>query len=453
MIEHLADDQEAELESYFHRLSRPLRRAGEEGDPEKLEAAVIELYHELDLPPPVIILCDSPWQMSVSEAIASLCMVPPLETESLLSELRKRLDSPLWLACLDRLEEHPELLRSLRDNQRADSSSASMTSIKQLRSSLFGKSTDTPMRFVLTRLMGDEGTVASMSQLSVRVKLKLREILKTRLNGAIPELTGFRLLRQLTIEIPDSLDDFFSEEPVKAILAGFEETGRPIPGRTPAGQYFSTFQPAALAADRVADFPLFAFVNKNLGLNDDPALLRKIDAWQTLFDSAFNWCGYERAIFLSRYPVECSLDERSRLHSEDGPALSFHDGRSIYFIHGVAVPEAVVTDPASLTVDAIEAEENVEVRRIMIERFGLERYIDESGAVAIDSDACGVLYRKEQKLDEPLVVVKVVDSTSVEQGQPRHYFLRVPPYMRTARQAVAWTFNLSSGDYSPAEQT
>ncbi|MCA9805102.1 MAG: hypothetical protein KC777_24200 [Cyanobacteria bacterium HKST-UBA02] len=453
MIEQLTDDQEVELESYFQRLSRPTRRAGEEVAPEKLEAAVGEIYRELELPAPVIVLCDSPWQMAVSEAIASLSLASPeIEPESFLRELREHLKSPLWLRCLDRLEEHPDLFE--KHERRAHSS---LASIKLLRASLFGKSTGPPMRFVIGKLMSDEEAGARDSQLSVRVKLKLRETLRTRLGRTFPELTGFRFMRQLAIEIPDSLGDLFAREPLRSVLGGFEETDRTHvgtdSGQTPAGVYFSTFHPASLAADRVPDFPLFAFVNKNLGLSDDPDLVRKIDSWLTLFDAGFNWSGYERAIFLSRNPVEFALDEQNRLHCEDGPALSFKDGHAIYFIHGVVVPEAVVTEPASLTVEAIEAETNVEVRRIMIERFGLERYIEESGAVLIDSDDCGILYRKEQKLDEPLVVVKVVDSTSVVQGEPRHYFLRVPPYMRTARQAVAWTFNLSSGDYRPSEQT
>lgn len=29
------------------------------------------------------------------------------------------------------------------------------------------------------------------------------------------------------------------------------------------------------------------------------------------------------------------------------------------------------------------------------------------------------------------------------------YLLRVPPTMRTAREAVAWTFGLQDGDYEP----
>jgi hypothetical protein len=35
----------------------------------------------------------------------------------------------------------------------------------------------------------------------------------------------------------------------------------------------------------------------------------------------------------------------------------------------------------------------------------------------------------------------------------RRYFLRVPPTIRTAAEAVAWTFGLSGQDYYPALET
>ena len=35
----------------------------------------------------------------------------------------------------------------------------------------------------------------------------------------------------------------------------------------------------------------------------------------------------------------------------------------------------------------------------------------------------------------------------------RQYFLRVPPEMRTAREAVAWSFGIDPDDYVPAVET
>jgi hypothetical protein len=38
-------------------------------------------------------------------------------------------------------------------------------------------------------------------------------------------------------------------------------------------------------------------------------------------------------------------------------------------------------------------------------------------------------------------------------GTRATYLLRVPPTMRTAQQAVAWTYGMAAEDYHPAVQT
>ena len=146
-------------------------------------------------------------------------------------------------------------------------------------------------------------------------------------------------------------------------------------------------------------------------------------------------------------------DERGRLHSIAGPAVAYPDGWAIYAVHGVRVPEQVITAPQTLTIKQIEYETNAEVRRVMVERFGMERFILESGAQLVHTDECGALYRKELSQDEPLVAVHVVNSTPEPDGSVKKYILRVPPTIQTAREAVAWTFNLKPEQYKPQIET
>ena len=98
-------------------------------------------------------------------------------------------------------------------------------------------------------------------------------------------------------------------------------------------------------------------------------------------------------------------------------------------------------------------ERNIEVRRVMMERYGQSRFIIDSGAVKVDSDDYGVLYRKDIPDDEPLVMVKVVNSTPELDGSFKDYFLRVPPTILTPREAVAWTFGKNANEYQPRFQT
>ena len=92
-------------------------------------------------------------------------------------------------------------------------------------------------------------------------------------------------------------------------------------------------------------------------------------------------------------------------------------------------------------------------RRVMLEHFGFERYLRESGAKKQHTDEYGTLWRVNIPGDEPLVMVEVINSTAEPDGSFRTYFLRVPPQTSTARAGVAWTFGLSEQDYAPLQQT
>lgn len=71
----------------------------------------------------------------------------------------------------------------------------------------------------------------------------------------------------------------------------------------------------------------------------------------------------------------------------------------------------------------------------------------------VHEDDCGELYRKELAGDEPLVMVRVVNSTPEPDGSFKRYMLRVPPTVQTAREAVAWTFDMPPEQYRPEVQT
>ena len=146
-------------------------------------------------------------------------------------------------------------------------------------------------------------------------------------------------------------------------------------------------------------------------------------------------------------------DEQGRLHSLTDPAVSYPDGWSIYAVHGVRVPQDIIEDRNSINPHRITSESNAEIRRVMLDIFGQARYLQESGAKKVQSDRFGELYRQELVDDEPIVMVRVTNSTPEPDGSVKPYFLRVPPEIRTAEQAVAWTFGKEPGAYAPAVET
>ena len=165
------------------------------------------------------------------------------------------------------------------------------------------------------------------------------------------------------------------------------------------------------------------------------------------------WWPYEKTAVVTERPVELHRDEAARLHRGDGPALAFPDGFALHAWHGMPVPADFLDGLATLTPQRIRGEENAELRRVMLEHYGYDRYLEESGAQPVQRDEAGVLWRIELEGDEPLVMVEVVNSTPEPDGTHRTYWLRVPPRTRTAREGVAWTFGLDEAGYTPQRET
>jgi hypothetical protein len=181
---------------------------------------------------------------------------------------------------------------------------------------------------------------------------------------------------------------------------------------------------------------------------------------------------------ISERPRILELDGSNRPHSLTGPALAFRDGWEVHAIHGVTLPGYAIRKPENITVEAIVLETNVERRRVLIDLFGVQRFLDDSGARAISRDASGVLYRKTLRGAEPVTMVHVLNSTPEPDGEMsrdqaieafgdaataaigaptdarfKSYFLDVPPRIKTAHDAVAWTFGMKGKDYRPTIQT
>lgn len=159
------------------------------------------------------------------------------------------------------------------------------------------------------------------------------------------------------------------------------------------------------------------------------------------------WAPFHDICILCDNPTVLRIDDRLRLHNDAGPALVF-GGISSHAIHGVVVPPTVIEGKFNSA--DIDKEHNAEVRRVMLEKYGLERYLHETEAEEVHRDETGILYRKFfSDIEEPLTMVLVKNSTPEPDGTRRQYVLRVPPNMETARQAVAWTFSMDWKEYAP----
>lgn len=181
---------------------------------------------------------------------------------------------------------------------------------------------------------------------------------------------------------------------------------------------------------------------------------KRLEGLNLVAQAAGWWWAYDTLAIITERPSKLSLDDRGRLHSDADWAILYPDGFGFCVVHGVQVPPRIIFQSSEITTQEIDSETNAEVRRVMIERYGQARYIQDSGASLLGKDDWGELYRKEVPDDEPMLMVKVVNSTQEPDGTFRDYWLRVPPTIRTAREGVAWTFAVEKeAAYAPEVET
>jgi hypothetical protein len=112
----------------------------------------------------------------------------------------------------------------------------------------------------------------------------------------------------------------------------------------------------------------------------------------------------------------------------------------------------MIEHPERITPDAVTDEIDPVQRNSMIEIMTPERFIRMGGASRVAEDATGVLWRKLWGYRGVTIgswtAVEVVNGTPEADGSRRRYILRVPSRMRTAREAVAWTYGLTPERYA-----
>jgi hypothetical protein len=181
---------------------------------------------------------------------------------------------------------------------------------------------------------------------------------------------------------------------------------------------------------------------------------------------------HEEFCMVSDFPCRLKLDELNRPHCADGPSHEWRDGWKLYHWHGLRIDAQIIEAPETITVAQIEAEQNTEIRRVMIDRYGPKKYLADSGATIVQECApdhylvglrSARLLRKEVRDDEPIIMIDLLNSTPEPDGSVKRYLLRVEPTAydgeasRDCLAAVASTWRMPDGtlafkrpsDYQP----
>jgi hypothetical protein len=207
-----------------------------------------------------------------------------------------------------------------------------------------------------------------------------------------------------------------------------------------------------------------------------PGEVEYLRAYGSLYRCAFSWDLHRAFVMVCERPreIHCELAEpttplgltRYRLHRADGPAVSWPDGWGLHAVHGIRVAAWIVDQPP--TVHTIQRQRNAEIRRVMIERYGLARYLADSGAEVVDQVAedhpllglrgARLLVTQLPGEREARVYLDMINASPEPDGSRRHYLMRVNPKaydgdagrLCQAAMASLWRYRDENGELQPA---
>ncbi len=129
------------------------------------------------------------------------------------------------------------------------------------------------------------------------------------------------------------------------------------------------------------------------------------------------------------------------LHNDSGPAIEYRDGWKIWCINNVQLDEQIVMRPETQTIEQINGEQNAEIKRIRLNRYGWHRYLKEINAKVVHHRRNDIEQTEEalMRCGEMQVLVAACPSTG------KIFSLEVPPTVETCEQAQHWLRGERSG--------
>ena len=283
------------------------------------------------------------------------------------------------------------------------------------------------------------------SQLEKQLRGYLRGQLESELQNQLQTKLEARLYTQLQTQLWEAERNYLADEiasrlPPEQVI---DERSGEIPWQTLGKPLSNCIQPELWAAyGSLLDFCISV-------LNLPHSYSRN---W-IIFQSIVRDCGwiypYDKVCIVCSKPIVLSADSNHRLHAEGTPAVQFADGFSIYAYHGVILPEWYGRlHPHQWQSKWVLKEQNVEVRRALIQGITYDRICQELAVTELDSWQEYTLLSIEFDDDfddvgnpKPVYLLKM---TCPSTGHIIHA-LRVPPDVRsssraslTAQEAIRW---------------
>ena len=225
--------------------------------------------------------------------------------------------------------------------------------------------------------------------LGASLRASLVDLLGDSLWASLVDSLGYSLVDSLRASLVDSLVDSLGDSLKVSLWASLVDSLGNI-----------AFEPTYLWGQQDAHWVAFYRFAGEVSGNYNPEHAERLGWWEDIARSSCWWWPYKGTCVISERPEICRLED-GVIHSEGGPYVRFRDGWSTWAIRGVLVDEQVVMRPETQTVEQIRGEQNLERKRIRIDRYGWGRYLAETRAEVLDERVNDIEASREALLKTP----------------------------------------------------
>lgn len=134
---------------------------------------------------------------------------------------------------------------------------------------------------------------------------------------------------------------------------------------------------------------------------ENPSELQKLQ--KELAPHCSWWIPFKNHLFICDKPKTICFQE-NQFHNPNGPAIELRCGHKVYILNNVAINENVVLNPQSITIENIENEWHDPRKKIYIQAYGLEKFLQEKTISKIDQQNYIVQLKNKKYL------IKILDN-------------------------------------------
>ena len=190
------------------------------------------------------------------------------------------------------------------------------------------------------------------------------------------------------------------------------------------------------------------------GWTPNKDIMHRINVYKETVESACYWWPNKDFIMVCDRPIKINRNLQGQLHCVDGKSIEWIDGWGLYSLNGITMEEWQVMTPAE-QIDPLKVinEINVERRRELIRKIGIERFIVKIGAKVLDKNGDYELLQLLRSPFEQFPEAKFLKMKNPSVPGVWHVE-GVHPSVKTVEQAINWrAYGETSKSWKPISLT